>query len=312
MAKPKPKPKPRPKPIPKSVLISKLNKYIKPSTLRAAVTATGVLAFAAGTGIATSLYQRKNNYGTEPRVLEYDSKNSTPVPLEIIKQKMNSIKRIECKERIKLTIDSKELNMYISGICDVKTAVVTSNLGISTNDHKGWCAFAHQIYKENLEKFKEAIQKNKRLYIIGTSMGAAITAYVVSFLLDLYKELNKKIKVMGICASSPRCLNSTRNARVHKYIFSIVNMLDLVTYLPLGSMVLPGRIIAVKEENKDVSFKVYENDASYSVARKEFVKRINVPVFGKYHSLSTLYIKLAILPPSQKTLFSRIVSYFHA
>jgi hypothetical protein len=256
--------------------------------------AISALAIAAPTaGLAAILYRRKPDYGSRLRLLEYDTKVLGDVPLTLIKQKMKSITRITCKERIKIIDTPTELNMYVAGICDAKTAVLTANVGMSDKDHKGWCAFALTIYKENKILFEEAIQKNKKIYIIGTSMGAAVTAYIVSFLLDLYDQLKKPRNVMGICTSSPRCLTMARNEKVHDYVFSIVNMLDLVTYLPLGRLVLPGRIIAVVEDDNDISFKLYESHTAYIAATKTFMKKMNIPVVSKYHSLRDLHIALA-------------------
>jgi len=260
--------------------------------IKTAIAISALAAAVPTTGLAAILYRRKPDYGSRLRLLEYDTKVFGDVPLELIKQKMKSISRITCKERIKIIDTPTELNMYIAGICDAKTAVVSAKLGILATDHKGWCAFALTIYKENKILFEEAIQKNKKIYIIGTSMGAAVTAYIVAFLLDLYDHLKKPRNVMGLCTSSPRCLTVARNEKVYDYVFSVVNMLDLVTYLPLGRLVLPGRIIAVVEDDNDISFKLYESHRAYIAATKTFMRKMNIPVISKYHSLRDLHMAL--------------------
>ena len=175
-------------------------------------------------------------------------------------------------------------------------------ISITTPKNCNDLPFSFHLFLKKIEQFKDAIQKKKKLYIIGTSLGAATAAYIVSFLLDLYDELNQPRNIIGICIASPRCLTVARNAKVYEYIFSIVNMFDPITYLPLGNMVLPGRIIAIQEKDNDISFTLYENIASYSDAAKEYLSKTEkTRSIFPYHKVKTYseYIALLKVPAWQ-------------
>lgn len=280
-----------------------------------ALASAAALTLATGIGIKSVINSKKKSivdYETEPRKLQYFSiiseiTNITSsifnngIPLSIIKEKVinngNFNKQIKCGDKIKIVNDPTELNIYIKGTCGFETAYIDVKIGLISKDHKGWCEYADKIYKENLSLFTDSINKNKKIYIIGASLGAAVTAYLISFLLDLYDKLGKEKRLMGICIASPRCVNKIRNEKIYNYIYSIVNMLDIVTYTPPNtSLVISGRIIAIKEEENDISFILYNTFDEYLQLSKEYLKRTKlIPKAIPYHFVSYYGTRIKLL-----------------
>lgn len=289
---------------------SSIKKINKPKKITNSKLALGALALASVVGVGSVIHSKNKavfDYGEEPRTLEYDSVLTEmgsffrdALPLDIIKEKVINNgainKKIKCGDKIKIVNNDTELNMYVKGTCGFETAYIDINLGIKTQDHKGFCEYANKIYQENLALFTDSINKDKKIYIIGGSLGAAVAAYIVSFLLDLYNKLGKEKKLMGICIASPKSVNKIRNEKIYNYIYSVINMLDIVSYTPPGPSVIPGRIIGIKEENDDISFKLYENYQNYLYISKEYLKRVKtIPKFIPYHFVSNYALRIKLV-----------------
>lgn len=195
---------------------------------------------------------------------------------------------IDCSKLTKNTDKNTELNFYIKGTCNINTILSNLNIGVRNNYHKGWLNMANIIFTENKKLFESAIKKNKKIFIIGISLGAAVGTYLISLILDLYTKFKKnpELHLSGFFMASPRSTSKKQAEKLHPYIYNLLHLRDIITYLPLGSLVIPGSIISINNNDKLISFFNYLEYSKY------LKKQIKIKYsFYPHHFLSN-YIKI--------------------
>lgn len=202
----------------------------------------------------------------------------------IIKRKIfiysKIVKNVPCKDFVKYTQTKNVLNFYIRGTCslstlvtdfDVRTGLYKNIIGASVDVHHGWSTLANDIFIKHRELFIKAIKKNKTIFLVGASMGAAVCAYLTHHILSLQSSSIGVVKIQAILLCSPKSVPPRIARAIHKYSTAIINPRDAITYTPLtDSLVIPGRVIKIE----DITFKatVYDNYVKY----KKSIKGLNI------------------------------------
>lgn len=208
--------------------------------------------------------------------------------LNLIKEKVtlyvNAFKKIECSKLTKYhKSPNRDLNFYIKGTCGIETAIMNVHFGLDTKDHVGWITRAKKIFEDNSKLFEETLKANKKIFILGGSLGAAVGAYLVNELLSQFP--NKRKFIFGVFIASPKSVNRTIERNIHNNVITVLNPKDIITYVPVGDKyVVPGKIFSLRNNKFYNGFNLY---------KKASKKTFTIPMLLPYH-LVTNYLSLIL------------------
>lgn len=192
------------------------------------------------------------------------------------------IDHIDCDKFVEYKNTKSSLIFSIKGSCDIKSWITNATFGITTDYHPGWSGMAKSIILEYIDLIKDAIDKKKLIYILGYSLGAAITAYIIFYIKEKWKNVNIKAVIFG----SPRSVPNRINNVIKNNILSLVDPKDLVTYIPfISKNVIPGIIYV----GKGIYFTEYSDYIIHQ--RQHLLEQKIIPIYRIYHKLSN-YINI--------------------
>lgn len=197
--------------------------------------------------------------------------------LKLIKQKINIytaiFKSISCSSLVKYsTSGTKDLNFYIKGTCNLETSLINIDFG-KTTDHIGWLKKANVLFYTYKQLFQKTLDEDKKIFILGGSLGAAVGSYLIDILLKNFPL--KKQSIHGIFIASPKSVSINVNKRIQNNVLNILDYNDIITYVPYSvKYMIPGKIYCLRTK------KFYKNFLLY---KKSIEKLYIVPSLIPYH-----------------------------